>query len=93
MYHGNIKNNHPLYFQNTNGQILTPVNKTFNKDKSIKKVKFNRKVDVVRVESYKEFNKIDEQYFNPTGDFFQTNNFDNKQKKYKEKNCNCCNIF
>ena len=95
MYYGGInpKNNHSLTF--TNDRMITPQNEISSPKKTKKSVTFNNKVDVVNVESFKEFNKIDEDEFNLN--FFQRYNFStdyNNEIKNKQKDCECtCIIY
>ena len=97
MFYGGInpKNNHSLTYINTNNRMITPQNGFSSTKKNKKSVTFNSKVDVVNVESFKEFNKIDEDVFN--ADYFQRYNFptdyNNGIKNIKKKDCDCtCNI-
>ena len=68
-------------------------------ENSNKKVKFNDKVDIIPVESYKEFNKSDEDYENKILEYFKKNYNDynnnssishsTEQKRNNKKFCNC----
>ena len=95
MFNGNLNNsNHLLNDKITYNQYITPGEQNPFQNNSKKKVTFNNKVDVVHIESYKEFNKIEDNDFN-SGDYFQIypNSYDTKKNNNK-KNCNCaCNIL
>ena len=79
--------------KNDNGNLI------FKRKKSNKKVKFNDKVDIIPVESYKEFNKSDEDYENKILEYFKKNYNDynnnssishsTEQKRNNKKFCNC----
>ena len=84
----NIINNNENYNNN-----FTPI--SFNKKKKVnkKKVKFNDKVCVIKIESYKEFNKIDDnpnlnKVYNNNYNTYYNNNDQNKSDQ-KTKNCEC----
>ena len=57
----NNNNNNQIIVQNN--QISNNQNQIKAPDKIKKKVNFNNKVDVVKVESYKEYNKLEDEYF------------------------------
>ena len=99
MYYGNSFPNN----NNNNNQIITQ-NDQFNmlannqiqnqnRNKIKKRVNFNTNVDVVQIESYKEFNKLDEKLFPSFNSF--ANNFYYAQKddilkqKHKKDCCSC----
>ena len=97
MYNGNSFPN------NNNNQIITQNNQfnmlannqiqNQNRNKIKKRVNFNTNVDVVQIESYKEFNKLDEKLFPSFNSF--VNNFYCAQKddilkqKHKKDCCSC----
>ena len=62
------------------------------KKSSNKRVKFNNKVDIIEVENYKEYNKIDEDDMYNYQDYFSSYNsyFNTKKEKINKKKCNDC---
>ena len=98
MYYGNSFPNN-----NNNNQIITQNNQfnmlannqiqNQNRNKIKKRVNFNTNVDVVQIESYKEFNKLDEKLFPSFNSF--ANNFyyaqkdDTLKQKHKKDCCSC----
>ena len=67
-------------------------NNVKKKKNSNKRVRFNGKVDIICVESYKEYNKIDDDDDFNYQDYFGSYNKYNKSKKekIKKKRCNDC---
>ena len=70
------------------------------KKKSNKRVKFNDKVDVVNVESYKEYNKIEDVEINFQEYLLQIQNYsnmsqnnDNNNVNDKKKKCDNCTCY
>ena len=97
MYYGNSFPN------NNNNQIITQNNQfnmlannqiqNQNRNKIKKRVNFNTNVDVVQIESYKEFNKLDEKLF-PSFNSFANNCYyaqkdDILKQKHKKDCCSC----
>ena len=97
MYYGNSFPN------NNNNQIITQNNQfnmlannqiqDQNRNKIKKRVNFNTNVDVVQIESYKEFNKLDEKLF-PSFNSFANNyyyaqKYDILKQKHKKDCCSC----
>ena len=80
---------------NKSNFVYTPLpTEKLKRKKSNKRVKFNDNVDIVYVESYKEFNKIDDDYFNNCGYFQIYNNSYDTKKNNNKNNCGCtCNIM
>ena len=76
----------------------TPINANNNnlvrKKRSNKRVKFNNKVDVVLIESYKEYNKMDDgdfnymDYFNNVNTYAKAQQMNNINKKQGD-GCTC----
>ncbi len=94
MFNGNLTNSQLLNDKINSSKYIPQDSQYPFPNKVKKKVAFNSKVDVVQVESYKEFNKIDDDYFNNC-DYFQiyNNSYDTKKNNNK-KNCGCtCNIM
>ena len=61
------------------------------KKSSNKRVKFNNKVDIIEVENYKEYNKIDDDDINYQVYFSSYNNYViPKKEKINKKKCNDC---
>ena len=97
----NNSKNHVVNDIETYNNNCTPLSVKKKKKGSKKKVKFNDKVCVIKVESYKEFNKIDdnpyldklykELYKENINKFNTTynNNAQNKSNAKKTKNCEC----
>ena len=91
MYYGNS-------FPNNNNQIITQNNQfnmlannqiqNQNRNKIKKRVNFNTNVDVVQIESYKEFNKLDEKLF-PSFNFYCAQKDDILKQKHKKDCCSC----
>ena len=82
-----IQNNQfPFDTNQSQSQIQTP-------DKIKKKVNFNNNVDVINVESYKEFNKIEDDYFNQYYNNLYASLINNKTKPKNKKDCNCSCII
>ena len=83
-------NNNKVYNNNFN-TITAKRQKKSNK----KKVKFNDKVCVINVESYKEYNKIDDNDFlnnlyNANNNIYNTNNVNSVQHQSNAKKANNC---
>ena len=57
----NNNNNNQIIIQNN--QISNNQNQIQTPDRIKKKVNFNNKVDVVKIESYKKYNKLEDEYF------------------------------
>ena len=93
MYYGNSFPNN-----NNNNQIITQNNQfnmlannqiqNQNRNKIKKRVNFNTNVDVVQIESYKEFNKLDEKLF-PSFNFYYAQKDDTLKQKHKKDCCSC----
>ena len=76
----------------------TPINANNNnlvrKKRSNKRVKFNNKVDIVLIESYKEYNKMDDgdfnymDYFNNVNTYAKAQQMNNINKKQGD-GCTC----
>ena len=76
----------------------TPINANNNnlvrKKRSTKRVKFNNKVDIVLIESYKEYNKMDDgdfnymDYFNNVNTYAKAQQMNNINKKQGD-GCTC----
>ena len=66
MYYGSSfpNNNNQMIIQNNQFPIDINKNQIQTPNKIKKKVNFNNQVDVINVESYKQFNKIDDEYYN-----------------------------
>ena len=98
MFYGGInpKSNHSLTYLNTNNQMKTTRNQISYPKKTKKTVTFNNKIDIVNVESFKEFNKIDDDEINV--DYFQRYNYpighNSGSKNNKKRDCDCtCDIY
>ena len=68
-------------------------NNQFKRKKSNKKVKFNDNIEIVNVESYKQYNKIDEEYFNINSyiaNYINQNNPNTNNNKINRKKCSDC---
>jgi hypothetical protein len=98
MYYGNSfpnnNNNNQIITQNDQFNMLANNQiQNQNRNKIKKRVNFNTNVDVVQIESYKEFNKLDEKLFPSFNSF--VNNFYCAQKddilkqKHKKDCCSC----
>ncbi len=83
---------------NKSNFVYTPLpTEKLKRKKSNKRVKFNDNVDIVYVESYKEFNKIDDDDFNiydyidqyANNDTNNNNNNLTKNNNNKKKDCGC----
>ena len=97
----NNSKNHVVNDIETYNNNCTPLSVKKKKKGSKKKVKFNDKVCVIKVESYKEFNKIDDnpyldklykELYKENINKFNTiynNNAQNKSNAKKTKNCEC----
>ena len=97
----NNSKNHAVNDIETYNNNCTPLSVKKKKKGSKKKVKFNDKVYVIKVESYKEFNKIDDnpyldklykELYKENINKFNTiynNNAQNKSNAKKTKNCEC----
>ena len=97
----NNSKNHAVNDIETYNNNCTPLSVKKKKKGSKKKVKFNDKVCVIKVESYKEFNKIDDnpyldklykELYKENINKFNTiynNNAQNKSNAKKTKNCEC----
>lgn len=96
MYYGNSFPNN-----NDNNQIITQNNQfnmftnnqiqNQNGNKIKKRVNFNKNVDVVHVESYKEFNKLDEKNFPTLNNLGYNIYFPQKENNIQPKNKeDCC---
>ena len=72
--------------KNDNGNLI------FKRKKSNKKVKFNDKIEIINVESYKEFNKIDDEeiYFQEYYNTIYNNELPKKQEINNKKKCDDC---
>ena len=92
--------NYKIENTNENSNENTKENTNENTiENSNKKVKFNDKVDIIPVESYKEYNKSDEDYENKILEYFKKNYNDynnnssishsTEQKRNNKKFCNC----
>ena len=80
-----IQNNQfPININQNQNQIQTPY-------KNKKKVKFNDKVNVINVESYKEFNKLNDDYFNQLflNSYAISPSYNTKPKNKKNCDCSC----
>ena len=71
-------------------------NNQFKRKKSNKKVKFNDNIEIVNVESYKQYNKIDEEYFNINSyiaNYINQNNPNTNNNKINRKKCSDCSCY
>ena len=71
-------------------------NNQFKRKKSNKKVKFNDNIEIVNVESYKQYNKIDEEYFNINSyiaNYINQNNPNTNNNKINRKKCGDCSCY
>ena len=101
MYYGNSfpnnNNNNQIITQNDQFNMLANNQiQNQNRNKIKKRVNFNTNVDVVQIESYKEFNKLDEKLFPSFNSF--ANNFyyaqkDDILKQEHKKDCCSCIIL
>ncbi len=90
-----IENTNENSNENTNENTIE---NTIEKN-SNKKVKFNDKVDIIPVESYKEYNKSDEDYENKILEYFKKNyndynnnssiSYNTEKQRNNKKFCNC----
>ena len=86
--HSNQKKSNLYDFNNSNiiYNYLPLRNKTPTTRKKKKKVKFNEKVDVILVKSFKKYNKCEDE--NSLDDLFDENRTKHKKRK-NLKNCEC----
>ena len=86
--HSNQKKSNLYYFTNSNiiYNYLPLRNKTPTTRKIKKKVKFNEKVDVIVVKSFKKYNKCEDE--NSLDSLLDENRSKHKRRKYL-KNCEC----
>ena len=86
--HSNLKKSNHYDYNNTKNiyNYTTLRNKAATPRKIKKKVKFNEKVDVIVVKSFKKYNKCEDEY--SIDDFLDENKSKNKRRK-KGKNCEC----
>ena len=106
MLNGNTKQKYTLRTSDNPKKIYNDTQNPYKNYKientienSNKKVKFNDKVDIIPVESYKEYNKSDEDYENKILEYFKKNYNDynnnssishsTEQKRNNKKFCNC----
>ena len=71
-------------------------NNQFKRKKSNKKVKFNDNIEIVNVESYKQYNKIDDEYFNINSyiaNYINQNNANANNNKINRKKCSDCSCY
>ena len=93
--YNNINNNNNTYGYNNknyNTYNFQPSSAQKKRSGKMKRVKFNEKVCVINVESYKEYNKIDDDIC--VEDLYKRNFNDNyskipKNNNKKEKDCEC----
>ena len=82
------KDNQLLIPQDNNIQNMTPIPTEQTRKKIKKQVTFNKKVDIIKVQSYKEYNRIDENLFN-INNFYTTGLNMNSKNKKSNNECTC----
>ena len=80
-------NNYSNYIYNNNNNNFQPIVKVKKKKLNNKKVKFNESVCVIKVESYKEFNKLEDDDSNL--DYINNYNKNININKKKGDKCEC----
>ena len=95
MYYGSSfpNNNNQMTIQNNQFPIDTNKNQIQTPNKIKKKVNFNNQVDVINVESYKQFNKIDDEYYNQLLLNAYATSLTNNTKPKNKKDCDCSCII
>ena len=92
MYYGSSfpnNNNNQMIIQSNQFPMDTYQNQIQTPKKIKKKVNFNNNIDVVNVESYKEFNKIEDDFFNNYFNNFYAQTTKDKTKPKNKKDCDC----
>ena len=96
MYYGSSfpnNNNNQMIIQSNQFPMDTYQNQIQTPKKIKKKVNFNNNIDVVNVESYKEFNKIEDDYFNNYFNNLYAQTIKDKTKPKNKKDCDCVCII